>query len=180
MRYNPSTHYIQIQDNGVWYDYKYFNPTEPVALVPVMTSNTTPYGEAIATTQNTNAQVYKLFDGDDSTKWYGANGVQASGQSVGYNFVSPVCVTRVYMYTQDNSSAGYGFAISKFKIQGSNDGTTYTDLSGEITTTSAKAYYSIDNGDKYLYYRLYIIATGYPQDIAQACDTYALQFYGYE
>ena len=154
-----------------------------VGQVPTMTSNTAPYGEAIASSVHNNTSIYYLFDNNDSTTWYGLSNQQASGQWIGYRFVEPICAKTVYLYTYNHgsSTSGAGFAISRFKIQASNDGTIWDDISNEITTTANKAYYSIsENEAYYTYYRLYIIATGYAQDVANACDTYALQFYAWQ
>lgn len=86
VRYNETTDYIQVKKNGTWYNYKYFNPSAPYALIPTMTSNTTPEGIASGTVDSSNA--YKVFDGDDITTWGVAN--SSATDTVSYEFASPV------------------------------------------------------------------------------------------
>ena len=70
--YDDTNHYIRVKDsNGTWHDAIYYNYNEPVALIPVMTSNTTPSGEASASSQNTSYYAYMAFDNDTATFWRG-------------------------------------------------------------------------------------------------------------
>ena len=58
-------------------------------LVPVMTSDTTPSGQALSNSVLTGNDAYKAFDNDTSTIW-GAN--HASSAYIGYDFENPQIV----------------------------------------------------------------------------------------
>lgn len=107
----------------------------PLGNVPIMTSNTAPYGVASA---------YQVFDGNASTS--------ASGTDFSYQSVNPICVKRY-------KATGAGGANITGTIQGSNDGSTWTD----ITLASNTTYY--------MYHRLHL---------ASSTAVYTLQFYGRE
>lgn len=64
-------------------------------LVPVMTSNTTPSGEVIYSSQydTTNYNAYKAFDGNSSTTWCGTS--SDTSPYIGYKFTSAKRVERV-------------------------------------------------------------------------------------
>lgn len=103
--------------------------------VPVMTSNSAPYGVASA---------YQVFDGNASTS--------ASGTDFSYQSVNPICVKR-YKALGANGTTITG------TIQGSNNGSTWTN----ITLASNTTYY--------MYHRLHF---------ASSTAVYTLQFYGRE
>lgn len=44
IRYDETSKYIQVCIRGNWYNYRYFNPIDPVSLIPTMTTLTTPKG----------------------------------------------------------------------------------------------------------------------------------------
>lgn len=82
---------------------------EPLGNVPVMTSNTAPYGTASA---------YQVFDGNPSTT--------ASGTDFSYTFTNPVCVKDFVV--KDAS----GNAVTGGTLQACNDGSTWgTPTDGE-------------------------------------------------
>ena len=103
--------------------------------VPIMTTNSAPYGVASA---------YQVFDGNASTS--------ASGTDFSYQSVNPICVKRY-------KALGAGGATITGTIQGSNDGSTWTN----ITLASNTTYY--------MYHRLHL---------ASSTAVYTLQFYGRE
>ena len=109
----------------------------PNGNVPVMTSNTAPYGTASA---------YQVFDKNFSTT--------ASGTDFSYQFTNPVCT---HKFTCKNTS---GVDITGGTLQGSNDGSTWTNISTPLNNT---AYY--------LYHRVHFASS---QTVAE------LQFYGRE
>ena len=156
---------LMANDNAVDYLVRSTTWAVPQGLVPVMTSNTTPSGECFGSTNfGSTYDYYKAFDGDDTTRWSSAEG-DTTGSFVGYHFTSPVCVNKVSINTTATSTA---------KIQGSNDGTTYTDLATiNISTAETLTDFDIVNSDSYSYYRFYVVSasgTGY-------CSVYTLQFY---
>lgn len=118
--------------------------------VPVMTSNTAPYGTAFADSLlNSNYAIYYPFTGDSSKKWYSAQNKNAHW--LGYEFVNPICVKRF--------TVGIDWSFGSFVIQGSNDGTTYTDISQSYTpSTGDNITDTLDNDTYYRYLRIYVPA----------------------
>lgn len=135
--------------------------------VPKMTSNTAPSGVASASTEYSSEystyHAYYAFDGigKTTTTEHGwstqANDLPAWLQ---YEFVNPVVVTRFDLRAYNNETAN----SKNFKIQGSNDGATFTDLySGQIDNSSNADKKLIsgtfENNTAYKYYRCYIVDT---------------------
>lgn len=118
--------------------------------VPTMTSNTAPYGTAFADTLlNSNYAIYYPFTGDSSKKWYSAQNKNAHW--LGYEFVNPICVKRF--------TVGIDWSFGSFVIQGSNDGTTYTDISQSYTPSTGDTITdTLDNDTYYKYLRIYVPA----------------------
>ena len=92
----------------------------PKGNVPVMTANTAPYGTASA---------YQVFDRSYSTT--------ASGTDFSYKFTNPVCPKAFIC----NNASGVSLGGT---LQGSNDGSTWTDISTPSSNT-----------DYYLYLRVH-------------------------
>jgi hypothetical protein len=99
--------------------------------VPIMTSNTAPYGVASA---------YQVFDGSASTS--------ASGTDFSYQSVNPICVKK------------FECSVNGGTLQGSNDGSTYTDISDPSSNTTY-----------YMYHKVHF---------ASSQTVHTLQFYGKE
>ena len=140
--------------------------------VPTMTSNTAPSGQCFGSYSPTaDYTYYKSFDGDDSTL---SN--PQTNQALGYKFTQSVKVRRVYFKNYTNLNA-----VKTFKIQGSNDGSTWTDVTDVITSTSQGASgsssYNFINNVSYEYYRIYVVTTTNvsPNNYA---NMVTLQFYG--
>ena len=125
-------------------------------LVPTMTSDTTPVGEASAITSYSNFYPYKAFDGDSSTHWN--SGTSSTNNQLRYQFANPTNVRRVYI--QNNSIPGTCYAVKEFEVVGSNDGFTTTVSLGTFThtenTLSYGAYYDLDNNEYYSGYGIKI------------------------
>lgn len=129
--------------------------------VPTMTSNTAPFGEAIASSYQSNNAIYMAFDKDASTYWAPNTTVPAY---CGYKFTSPLCVKRVSI-THHNNSQLATREITHGKIQASNDNITWVDIVDDFAAPSATkglTYYveCSDNSEYYLYYRVYVTAVG--------------------
>lgn len=139
--------------------------------VPKMTSNTAPSGEVITDSSPLgNSYPWHAFAGSTSLAY------QSYFQSkyIGYKFTEKVNVKYLYFYSQyaDNGS-GEEFKWDSFKLQGSNDGATWTDIQSFTNTQSVKDFYAVvNNANSYLYYRLsdFIYGGGY--------DIIRIQFYG--
>jgi hypothetical protein len=128
-----------------------FYAWQPKGNVPVMTSDTAPYGTAIASAEITPA--WKAFDGDPNTYWQTNT---TDGSYLAYKFTNPVCAKRLYI-------ANYAAAgrILTFAIQASNDGSTWVDVdSNKYSYTNPAsggkegAYLDFNNDSYYLYYRV--------------------------
>lgn len=110
--------------------------------------------------------------GNNYKPWYAFNGQWGYDQKtwattnnlpqwIQYKFPSPVCVRRVITVNrnEDDTSAKNNRAASAFTLQGSNDGSTWTniqDCSIAQSTGHYKETIDINNKNEYLYYRLYV------------------------
>lgn len=119
VHYNASTSVNTIQFYGRSLD----------VSVPAMTGYTSPYGEVIYSSDLSNQQAYKAFDDNPSTTW-SASTVNYDSY-IGYRFSTPVVVDTI-VYTRRVIS-GYNEAICTAKIQGSNDGSEWEDLTEILT-----------------------------------------------
>ena len=134
-----------------------------VALVPTMTSNTTPSGEASAssvTPYHSNSLAFKAFDGNDSTEWWSDT---AHNEWVKYRFSEAVYVSGVTILPKEDSGHS---RVKNFKIQGSNDNFVsdthdiYTGVGEDVLTAQS---FTFPNTEKYSSIRLYVVdgyATG--------------------
>ena len=125
------------------------------AKIPVMTSNTTPSGKASSSGYYSGGyEPYKAFDGTTSTYGWCPNG--GSGDKwLQYKFTQKNIFKKMYFYTD-------GSAVTITKIQGSNDGNTFTDIPNTgitVPNNSSAEAFVIANNTEYMYYRAYI--TGY-------------------
>lgn len=147
-----------------------------MALIPVMTSNTTPSGVASAISEYSIYHAYyafrNLYDDTTNTECWQANdakGVSHSNLWLMYKFPEAVTVKKFrirYVYT----------SAVNYKIQGSNDGSTFTDL-GTFTTIDGTE--QLNNTNSYLYYRLLITTqTTSSPNVYGGCVR-DLQLYGY-
>ena len=116
----------------------------PKGNVPVMTSNTAPYGEVIYSTGSSNNSYY-AFDKNPSTGW-GAGGSSGNWKAagyIGYKFSNPIKVSEVYIFPLEaGSTASNGTRVKDFTIDISNDGTNWeTVYSGQYPQTLASGLY---------------------------------------
>lgn len=136
-------------------------------LVPVLTSDTGENGSTFSRemSMSDGTHVYYLFDDDDTNTAYAycnsaspSHFVDDGDYWFGYQFNTPTIVRRAYFYTRGGSSNSYS---ADFKIQGSNDGETWVDVSDAQTLNLTNSEYGtlwfdIDTtGIAYLYYRLF-------------------------
>lgn len=143
-----------------------------IPLVPVMTSNTTPSGEAISYPVHSSSSYapYKAFDGDDTTLW-SSDAVGSAGQWLRYTFDSAMTVQRIMLKTCN-------VGTSVIKIQGSNDGFV-SDINDLVqATVTSLTTYNFDIPDvaqgNYESYRLYFVST---TGNSNSNSIYTLQFY---
>lgn len=151
-------------DNYVW---------QPKGNVPIMTSNTAPYGTASSgATFSADYAAWKAFDGDDSTMAIPCNN-GSSGQSATstlvYKSTNPICVKRLKDFGRGNNKTAI--------LQGSNDGSTWTDLVTYNTEGIHQNYIDVPNNTAYyLYHRIYATPTTTSDYVRYS----SLQFYGRE
>ena len=151
-------------DNG------YLPNLKSMPLVPKMKSNTAPSGEAFASSQGSGYEAYKGFDGNNSTFWWNNNG-GVVGAYIGYKFTKKVIVTSLSMMSHDQEG------IRTFKVQASNDMSSWTDLSGTLSLGSLLTLttHNLNNSKSYQYYRIYVLSSNGSSNV----NMRTLQFYGY-
>lgn len=125
------------------------------ALIPPMTSNTTPIGVASASSlyNSTNYNEWKAFDDDITSRWISIK--HDGAQYIQYEFNNPTVVNSIKI---GNSSSGDEASFVKsFDLLGSNDGTQYDLIySGEHDKNDKGIiyYHAFDNSVAYKYYRV--------------------------
>jgi hypothetical protein len=136
--------------------------------VPKMTSNTTPSGEASATSSATSRPPYYAFDGDDTTLW---NSNATGTTAVRYKFATKVKVYKTVVMATNTSG------ITTSAIKASNDNSTYTAITASKTSsdyvTTYVTFISDRNIAEYFYYEFEATRTNNN-------TVYFLQFYGRE
>lgn len=140
--------------------------------IPVLTANS----QCIASSYYTvaNFETYKMFDGNTSTIGVCNQDYTTLPLYVGYDFTENVHIHKVrYVNSQYTNSA-------TFRLQGSDDNSTWNDVSDDINITSASQTLNsvVPNSASYRYWRINyssITATGGGQYAPNACE---VQFYG--
>ena len=134
------------------------------ALIPVMTSNTTPSG-VVSTSSNydSNYVGWRAFDQNVTTAWASSSSATVSTSWIQYKFVQSVLVRKIKL-TVNYSGTGPKYGVGKFSLYGSDDGSTWYVLLEDATvnestteiTPEGKASFevNINNNKYYLYYRL--------------------------
>lgn len=146
--------------------------------VPKMTSNTAPSGECIASGRpSASYEFYKAFDNDSSTLWQNVNSTY-EGAYIGYHFPSSVIIERIWYRSRGQSGVT---SNATGKIQGSNDGNNWTDLSDTLSfkccdSSQVEYTWNINNNTAYSYYRLYFLTGSNPSQVSPCANE--LQFYG--
>lgn len=153
----------------------------PKGNVPVMTSNTAPYGEASASNELSGYNAYKAFDkvNTSANSWFintTGNNTLPSDTHIKYKFTNPVLAKKAFIRWYDDYPSGMTATI---KIQGSNDTNTWNDVSEEITFSNGEAKeVELTSSEYYLYYKLLIVSqTGININYYYG-GVNTLQFYG--
>lgn len=150
------------------------------ALVPTMTSNTTPSGQCYVwnrspTTSSNYTEPYLAFDGNDSTTWNNHLNTNVN-IAIGYRFPQKTVVSS-FGFKQTNGGA----YAKTFKLQYSDDGNSWIDVQNytfDNSSTNINKFqtYSITNEQSpHYYWRLYSLT----QAISNCnwCIS-TMQFYG--
>ena len=149
----------------------YSKITKP--LVPNMTSNTEPSGEAFASTSYASTyEPHRSFSDDFGIyQWMSASGKIPA--YIGYDFINQ---KKVYLLSVTNKHATREF--KDFTIQGSNDKDSWVELTNNLVnplTNGITSKFKVSNIGSYRYYRLYI-TSGYEPQYGVVGGR--LQFYG--
>lgn len=158
------------------------------ALIPIMTSNTTPSGVVSANAiYSAGYEAYRAFDRNTSTIW----ACTAAGSTNGwlqYQFPQATIVKKFFILSPKTGSIPQ---TTRYKISGSNDGTNFTDLGTFNYTTVSDTEgetNSLNNSTAYTYYRLTVLGFNgnaaiselqfYPQDVVIPENQYAMSYIG--
>jgi hypothetical protein len=136
--------------------------------VPTLTSNTSE-GTAFSSNEQSAYPAYQAFDKKSDTIWataYNASGTTAINQYIGYQFTKPIVIKKVQFTVGATAdllgNSAYCQPPKEFRVEGSNDGSTYTTIA-TLTNSNNNAgetiYFNIDNNEPYIYYRIYSINT---------------------
>jgi hypothetical protein len=142
----------------------------PKGNVPVMTSDTAPYGEAIGSSvynNNSNYARFKAFDGVITNGWAATAGTSAW---IGYKFANPVEVRKVRIKGHTATVNPTGL------IQYSDDNVTWNNTSSSFTITGSEQEVDVASYGFHLYWKVYQTST----NSGETYNTYLLQFYGRE
>lgn len=149
-------------------------------LVPTMTSDTEPRGEAFSSSLYTSTtQSFKAFNGNHNDGWLSRNIATSSAGYIGYDFVNNVVVkaASISNYVYDANVV----RLKDFKIQGSNASKTdgYTDIYTGVYPNKVNSieFYKFNNKSDYKYIRFYITSSHSSGYYIGARD---VQFYGRE
>lgn len=124
----------------------------PTDLVPVMTSNTAPYGICSASANASTA--VNAFDNNGSTTW---TGVGTTGW-ISYQAIAANTAQSYNIYVGNTTTA----TARNWTFEGSNDGSNWTVLdtrTGITPSLNAWGIYSVATPGSYIYYRLNVTAT---------------------
>lgn len=124
-------------------------------LVPKMTSNTEPSGVVTSSGNDSNNPSwlpYKAFNENITEGWWASTGTNVY---ISYQSVIPICVKRISV--QSVLESNY-IRLKNFKLQGSNDGSNWTDIYvGVYKNNNRLQRFSFANDNSYSYHRLYCI-----------------------
>lgn len=116
------------------------------ALVPTMTSDTTPEGECFAGQgMSASEPAWKAFDGLTTTRAGASAG--ATELSVGYKPVNPIKPYKAYIWSAYSGNYQY-------KVQYSDNGSTWTDACSYVVVTNSNPYISLSVDAQHSYWRI--------------------------
>ena len=155
-------------------DYLVRSTTFASGAVPIMTSNTTPSGTCIQSGAESGYYAYSAFDGIDTTDFLTSAAI--AGAYVGYTFPSAKRIVKCKAHIATNATAESHYT---YKIQGSNNGSNWTDLADAFSVTlsgqgSTWVDIDLDATNTYTSYRLIHPST---MESSRRMRVYTLQFY---
>ena len=138
----------------------------PKGNVPIMTSNTAPYGTAGGTNVYPGARDYYVAFNENGIKMGAVAFNVSSAGSIYYKAVNPICAKRASFYITN--------VVSPIKIVASNDGSSWDTIKTIDDVSGTYFDVSLENDDYYLYWGLQFVSNS--QGGYVAC----VQFYGRE
>ena len=163
-------------------DKYFYGEWELMPQVPVMTSNTAPYGEAFASSEYSSTYAWNAFDNNNSTYWHSNKYPSSSPASLAYMFISPAVITQAKIRPFYVSS--YGPYLKNYKIQGSNDNfiNDIHDLySGTFENiANPEQTVSFENNQTYTYYRILCLDSYRVDGGSYYAGMTELQFYAWQ
>ena len=132
------------------------------SLVPVMTSDNTPSGEAFADAENSPFLAYLALDGDNSTRWVAmpSSAEAAVNHYLGYDFETPTIVNKIFILPYNaGDTSSTGCRVKNYRIEASNDKVAWDILTSQTYTASNSSGDTITftNNTAYRYYRCYVV-----------------------
>lgn len=145
------------------------NPT----TVPTMTSNTTPSGEAFASSFYSGYPAWNAFDNVLSTYWGVGQGLSYENQYVGYSFDTPIWLYKTVAFVSN------GKQDTDYVIEASNDKSNWVILKDGLHQKGSKETIisNSSNSQKYQHYRLRLLSTVAQSGSENTIIPY-IQFYG--
>ena len=130
----------------------YESVKETAVSIPVMTSNTSPSGTASASSEyNTSSQAWKAMDGSDTTQWASASGTKGTGGTAWLQYDFGYAVRPTLM----TYKAANNYRAKDYSLQGSNDGSEFTELSaGTLPNSTEKWTVTLNTDGRYRIFRL--------------------------
>lgn len=126
---------------------------QPKGNVPVMTSNTAPYGEARASSEyasDANNAAFGAFT--ENGGWATENYESGKMHYIQYKFTNPILVSRVRI-----ARYNYAYTLSNVVLKGSNNGVDWTTICSNVnydSTSEEVKYTEINTDTYYLYLRI--------------------------
>lgn len=153
-----------VEIDGVW---------QPKGNVPIMTGNTSPYGEASASSSFSNSYAYFALNQDDTKQW-SASQNSTTNQWLQYTFVNP-CKVKKFIIKNGVGDSNF----KTYKLQ-AYDGTTWIDLTDNLINPNDARLeareHIINNDNYYMSYRVFVL-NGFSTTYLNIGN---VQFYGRE
>ena len=169
--------YLQVQEVQ-------FYGRELSPLVPTMTANNAPKGEAFAdSVMSSSYPAYKAFDNNTSDSWSSDESGTYANRYIGYKFAEQTCVK--YIVVQPDKAGNNSVYLQDFKIKGSNNSTDgnngeWTDMLSATfpNVADVSKAFVIDNNNAFKYCKLAMTSASYSANHPNLCQIKLLQFYG--
>ena len=149
---------------------------ENIPLIPIMTSDTTPSGKALASS-NANSSVFPYHSFDGTDKYWASK--TSTNSWIRYDFDEDVCVNKISFKAISETEGTNKPRVKDFRFEISINGydwlTLYTGTVAKDCTNTQT--FEFDNKNFYKYYRVYIV-DGYSGTVYNSLNY--LQFYGYK